>query len=446
MVLVGALARLGAFQNPCLPIYRERELRFVLGQVRPSVFIVPGTWRGVDYAAMAQGIVEELSPGGLDCEVVVADPALPAGDPTSLAAAIEPPPSGEEEVRWVFFSSGTTADPKGAMHTDASIAIGAIGLAESFEITEADRYGLVFPFTHIGGIGMLVVQLLTGCAAIAIEQYDPEASPVIFARHGITISAGGTPMALLSLQAQRRHPDVPLYPDLRVVMGGAAPKPPGLHAEVQHELGGRGAVSVYGLTEAPLAAVSSVRDPDEKLAIFEGRANRGAELRIVAEDGTVSPPGGVGEIRVRGALVCRGYLDPARNVDAFDRDGFFRTGDLGSLDPDGYLAVTGRLKDVIIRKGENISAKDVEDVLYEHPAVAEVAVIGLPDAERGERACAVVVVRDGSDPLDLPSIASFCREHGLAVQKIPEQLELMRELPRNASGKVLKYKLQEQFS
>ncbi len=157
------------------------------------------------------------------------------------------------------------------------------------------------------------------------------------------------------------------------------------------------------------------------------------------------PPGASGELRVRGPQVCRGYLDPKLDAEAFDADGYFRTGDLASLDAGGYLTITGRLKDVIIRKGENISAKEVEDVLYGHPAIADAAVVGLPDARTGERACAVVVLRAGA-ALDLAGIVDYCRGAGLAAQKIPEQLEITGELPRNASGKILKHELRARYA
>jgi acyl-CoA synthetase (AMP-forming)/AMP-acid ligase II len=280
-----------------------------------------------------------------------------------------------------------------------------------------------------------------------VERYDPAGTPAFFASQGMTLLAGGTPMAVLTLEAQRRQPERRLYPDLRIVFAGAAPKPPGLHAAVRRELGGRGAVSVYGLTEAPLAAVSSLTAPDDVLATCEGTANLGAELRIVdVETGDESAPGVVGEIRVRGQVATKGFLDPGRDQESFDADGFLRTGDLGSLDAGGNLTVSGRLKDVIIRKGENISAKEVEDVLFEHSSIAEVAVFGLPDEERGERCCAAVVLRRDAEPIDLVEIGEFCRANGLAVQKVPEQLEVVEVLPRNASGKVLKHELQEAYT
>ena len=329
----------------------------------------------------------------------------------------------------IFYTSGTTADPKGARHSDATIVAGARGVADRYEMVEADRYPVVFPFTHIGGVGMLAVQLLSGAGAIVLEQYDPERSPPLLRRHDVTIPAGGTPLALLYLQYQRRHPERRAFPKSRAVMTGAAPKPPGLDAELRDEIGGVGAVSVYGLTEAPFLVVGSVRDPAEKRAAAEGRAIDGVELRAVAEDGHVCASGEVGELRARGVVICDGYVNGARDADAFDDDGYFRTGDLGSIDADGFVTVSGRLKDVIIRKGENISAKEVEDVLYTHPKVAEVAVIGLPDPQLGERCCAVVLAADGADAPTIAELTACCAGAGLAKQKWPEQVEVVRRAP-----------------
>ncbi len=148
---------------------------------------------------------------------------------------------------------------------------------------------------------------------------------------------------------------------------------------------------------------------------------------------------------MKGPQVIRGYLDPALDADAFDDDGYFRTGDLGIVDEAGYVTITGRLKDVIIRHGENISAKEVEDLLYTHPAIADVAVIGLPDPKTGERACAVVAVRDGEE-FDFDAMVAFLREKELRTQAIPEQLELVDTVPRNPAGKILKTALRERFA
>ena len=170
------------------------------------------------------------------------------------------------------------------------------------------------------------------------------------------------------------------------------------------------------------------------------------QIRIVQPDGRLAGLDEDGEIRVRGPQLCKGYLDVALNAAGFDDDGFFRTGDIGRLDREGFLTITGRLKDVIIRKGENISAKEVEDLLFEHPQVAEAAVIGLPDPTTGERCCAVVVCADPNSPLEFESMVDFLKQRGLIAQKIPEQLEIVAELPRNPTGKVLKHELRARFA
>ena len=216
------------------------------------------------------------------------------------------------------------------------------------------------------------------------------------------------------------------------------------------------------MTECPIVAMNSVRDPDEKLAATEGRATRGVEIRVVRTrvksffasssasrselDGALAAPGEEGELRVRGPQLFRGYLDASLDPGAFDAEGFFRSGDLGFVDVDGYVVITGRLKDVIIRKGENISAKEVEDLLYTQPKVADVAVIGLPDPEVGERCCAVVACRDLADPLRFEEMIDHLTRQGLLRQKLPERLELVDAVPRNPTGKILKHELRRRFS
>jgi non-ribosomal peptide synthetase component E (peptide arylation enzyme) len=188
-------------------------------------------------------------------------------------------------------------------------------------------------------------------------------------------------------------------------------------------------------------------DSDEQLAHSDGKPVHGAELRVVTHDETEAAAGEDGEIRVRGPMVCKGYTDPVLSEEAFDERGYFRTGDVGHVRPDGHVVLTGRLKDIIIRKGENISAKEIEDMLYEHPKVGDVAVVGVADPERGERVCAVVETAAGADVITFAEMAGFLRAAGLMAQKIPEQLEVVDELPRNQTlNKVLKYKLREELA
>jgi non-ribosomal peptide synthetase component E (peptide arylation enzyme) len=186
-----------------------------------------------------------------------------------------------------------------------------------------------------------------------------------------------------------------------------------------------------------------VDDPDDKKANTDGRACPGVSIRTVM-DGVETARGVEGELRVKGGQVCMGYLDASLDAEAFDEDGWFRTGDLGIIDADGYISITGRLKDIIIRKGENISAKEIEDLLFAHPAVADVAVIGLPDTASGERACAVVVTKPDTS-LAFDEMVAYLKDAKLSVHKIPEQLEFVDSLPRNPSGKVLKKDLRATY-
>ena len=432
LVLVAALARLGAVQNPVLPIYRDRELRFMTAQTSARLLVVPPAWRGFDYPEMANAIAAERD--GLD--VLVVDRALPDGNPSALP----PPPTvpsapADLPTAWIFYTSGTTADPKGARHTDATIAAAAVAMNLALDLRAADRSALVFPFTHIGGITWLFSSLMTGCANICLERFDPAEAVAVLSREEVTLAGSGTPFHLAYLEAQRRQPGTPIFPAVRAFPGGGAPKPPQLHYDVKKELGGVGIVSGYGLTECPILAMGAVGDPDDELADTEGRTSPGVELRIAD-----------GELRVKGPQLFRGYVDASLDAEAFDEQGYFRTGDLGVVDDEGFVAITGRLKDVIIRKGENISAKEVEDLLYRHPKVADVAVIGLPDPALGERCCAVVASKDGSDPLAFSEMVDFLKNEGLTIQKVPEQLELVDVVPRNPTGKTLKHELRQRLS
>jgi acyl-CoA synthetase (AMP-forming)/AMP-acid ligase II len=349
-------------------------------------------------------------------------------------------------VRWLFYTSGTTADPKGAQHTDRTVMAAAVGMSVALQLTADDLGALVFPFTHIGGITWLMAGLMYGCSQVVVEAFDPPTTTPLMARHGVTLAGAGTPFHMAYLAAQRAQADTPLFPRVRAFPGGAAPKPPQLHYDLKAEAGGVGIVSGYGLTEAPILTMNKVTDPDDKLAHTEGAATPGVRLRVVTIEGKEAGPGEEGEIRARGPQLFRGYLDSSHDADAFDDDGWFRTGDLGNLDADGFITITGRLKDVIIRKGENISAKEVEDLLYTHPKVGDAAVIGLPDPALGERACAIVAPKDPADPLQFQEMVAFLRDKGLMTQKLPEQLEIVETLPRNPTGKILKHKLREEYS
>ena len=374
----------------------------------------------------------------------VVDDGLPDADPAGLPAA--PVVHGEAPVRWIYYTSGSTADPKGVCHTDGSLLAGGWGLAVALDLSPEDVGSVAFPYAHIGGPDYLVAMLSLGVPAVLLEAFVPSEALAVFRRHGVTMVGGSTAFYQAFLAEQRKHPDEPILPTLRLMSGGGAPKPPELHYEVQREIGGRGIAHGYGMTEVPMIAQGSPHDTDEQLAHTDGKPVVDCEVRIVGLDGAPAGPDAEGEIRVRGPMVFRGYTEPALTAEAFDADGFFRTGDLGKLRADGHVVVTGRLKDVIVRKGENISAKEIEDLLYTHPKVQDVAVIGLPDPARGERVCAVVLTVAGAEPLAFDELTAFCRDAGLMTQKIPEQLELRDDMPRAATGKIVKTKLRDEYA
>lgn len=439
LVLVAALSRLDAVQNPILPIYREREVGFVTRQADAKLLVVPSEFRGFDFEAMATELAQDKG----DMRVLVADRALPQGDPSTLPPLPDPLDADDQPVRWLFYTSGTTADPKGAQHTDASIAAVAWGMAQRLALIAQDRNALVFPFTHIGGITWLFSSLQSGCSNILMEAFHPDDTPEVLSREGVTLAGSGTVFHQAYLAYQRKHPQ-PVFPHVRGFPGGGAPKPPALVQEMR-DVFDAPVLSGYGLTEAPILTMADVSDTDEELALTEGKPMPGVELKLVTLDGRVAAQGEEGEIRAKAPQLMKGYLDSSLDADAFDDEGYFRTGDLGRIDERGNVVITGRLKDVIIRKGENVSAKEVEDLLYLHPAIVDVAVIGLPDPDSGERVCAVVQTAEGQEPVTFDGMVAHLKEQGLMTQKLPEQLEFIDVIPRNPSGKVLKHVLRDQY-
>ncbi|NUK24252.1 class I adenylate-forming enzyme family protein [Streptomyces lunaelactis] len=423
-----ALARIGAVQTPIIPFYRDREVGFALRESKAAFFAVPGTWRGFDHAGMAHRLALELPEPPL---VFEAYDTLPDGDP----AVLPPPPLTGRDVRWIYWTSGTTSDPKGVLHTDRSLIAGGSCLAHALRLSSDDVGSMAFPFAHIAGPDYTVMLLLYGFPAVMFEQFALPDALEGYRRHGVTVAGGSTASYSMFLTEQRKAPERPLIPSLRLLAGGGAPKPPEIYHSVVREMGCQ-LTHGYGMTEVPMITMGAPDDTVRNLATTEGRPPEGMEIRIVD-----------GEVRLRGEAVCQGYLDPAQTAAAFDGEGFFVTGDLGHVTESGHLVLTGRIKDVIIRKGENISAKEIEDLLHGHPAVADVAVIGLPDAERGERVCAVVEQPEGAQELSLGVVTAYLRGLGLSVHKLPEQLEVVEGLPRNETlRKVLKYKLRERYS
>jgi acyl-CoA synthetase (AMP-forming)/AMP-acid ligase II len=421
-----ALARLGAVQTPVIPLYRGAEVGQILDDSRPELILTPGDWRDFDYPALYRKL-------GAEVPMLTVYDELPEGDPGVLPPL---PPEDPDELRWIYYTSGTTSAPKGARHTDGTLIAGGLGMAWALDMQPTDVGSIAFPYAHIGGPDYLVTVLAAGFPALLVEQFALPDSLPAYRRNGVTMAGGSTVFYTAFLNEQRKQPKgEKVLPTLRILSGGGAPKPPELYFEVREELGCQ-LTHGYGMTEAPAITLGQPTDTEEQLAYSDGPPVRGLEVQV-AENG---------EMLLRGPMICKGYTSPELTAASFDEEGWLHTGDLGHVREDGHVVLTGRLKDLIIRKGENISAKEVEDLLYQHPAVGDVAVIGLPDRERGELVCAVVELAAGAEPLTLDQACEWLRTAGLMAQKLPERLEILPELPRNQTlRKVLKHELRARF-
>ncbi|HVV08181.1 class I adenylate-forming enzyme family protein [Amycolatopsis sp.] len=436
-----ALARLGALQMPLLMMYRERELGALLAAGRPQLVLVPGQWRGTDYTALVRDTSARV---GLRTEIVTAGPGGPAPhDPTAI---LPEPPAEAQQPRWAYATSGSSGVPKAALHNDRGVlAAAASVVARTGAGTRAGDVGCIaFPIGHLGGTQYLTITLLTGTPTLLVEAFDPARTLATFEQHGVTIIGGSTALYQTVLAERRRTGRHPV-PALRLLTGGGAPLSAALYHELRAELGVEVA-HCYGMTEALMVAVADPADGDELLATTDGKLIDGLHGRVVAPGGdAVLGPGEEGEMQVRGVVVTTGYTDPAHDAAAFTADGWLRTGDLVRMSATGHVAVTGRIKDVIIRKGENISALEIEELLLAEPEIAEAAVIGLPDAERGELVCAVVRPADPGARLTLGELTGRLRAAGLITRKLPERLEIVDAMPMTGLGKIAKNELGARF-
>lgn len=420
-VMLVACARLGVVQNPIIPMLRNAEVGHISSQIGTDLLIVPKVWRGFDHSAMADEL--GLSSWSTEYETPIdAGSALrlPMGDPANLPA----PPTTDHDCRWIYFSSGTTAAPKGVRHTDISAIASGASLSERLGFGPDDVYPIAWPFTHIGGIAMLVTALRTGVRLVLFDVFDPSSTADRMAAHGPTMLGSAVPFFRAFLDAQHRHGAEPLFPRVRGCVGGGAPIPGEVNQELMDTFGVAGVVGAYGLTEFPNCTCEWFDGPDVGTDV--GPAGPGVEARVID-----------GELQLRGTQCFLGYVDESLNAAAFTDDGWFRTGDLAEISDEGRIRIVGRLKDVVIRNAENISATEVEEAVLFHPSIADVAVIGLPDVRTGERVCAAVVLEAGRS-IDVPGLAEHCISLGLAKYKCPEQIVVIDAIERNPMGKIQK--------
>jgi acyl-CoA synthetase (AMP-forming)/AMP-acid ligase II len=324
------------------------------------------------------------------------------------------------------------------------VIAGSAGVVGMVGANSSDVDPIAFPIAHIGGAAMLATGLLTGMRLVLFETFDPATTPRAIAAHNPTFLGTATPFFVAFLEAQRAQGDRPLFPSVRGCLAGGAPVTAELSRQVHDTFGLAGIANAWGMTEFPCATSPSLTAAPEVLDHTVGPPVPGVAVRAVDSHGVELAAGQEGELLLKGPQCFLGYADPALDADAFDHEGWLRTGDLGLIDADGNVRVTGRTKDAIIRNAENISALEIENALATHPAVADVAVIGIPDPRTGERVCAVVVPAT-ADGVTLESLVRHCQSRGLSRYKHPEHLVVVETLPRNQFGKVIKKELRAAF-
>ena len=435
-VIQVAVGLCGAVLLPVVMIYGPRELDFVLRRSAASAVVLPREHRGRPHADTVLGGLSALP--ALKFAVVVGDDA-PGYGAVGYAELLRQPggayrqPSPDPGDRAVMmYTSGTTAEPKGVQHSHRTLLAEATSQVYTLNGPGARHLGL-FPPGHMAGLLSLLRILLLGTPTVVVEAWDAALAATLIDRHAVT-SCGGAPVQLSGLLDQQAAGTATLA-TLRECLTGAAPVPPSLIERAA--AAGVTAFRSYGSSEHPTVSAGTIADPLARRAGTDGRLLAGNQVRLVDADGRDAADGAAGEILTCGPELFTGYTDPVLNAAAFLPGGWFRTGDVGRLDSAGYLTVADRLKDIIIRGGENISAKEVEDLLVTHPAVADVAVIPVPDPALGERVCAVVVARPGFT-FDVGQAREHFSAAGAARQKTPEVVVLVDELPRTPSGKVRK--------
>jgi 3-phosphoshikimate 1-carboxyvinyltransferase len=444
VTLALAALRIGAVCEPLMPIFRERELRFMLAESQARVLVVPDRFRGRDHLGMALGLRAELPGiehlvvlgGRLDGVATSWEELAASASGTAVLDARRP---ASRDIAQLLFTSGTSGEPKGAQHRHDVLNRAADAHIRHFGLGAGDVIYVPSPLAHQTGFlyGMWIA-LRLGVPQVLQESWDPGIAMGAMRQAGVTFVQAATPFLADLVRLSEETGQRPERLRTFVATGAAVPRELARQARetLQAEVGG-----AWGTTESCLGAAFAPGDPPEKAWSADGRPLDNVELRIVDDDGRPLPPNEEGHFEVRTDCLFVGYLNrPELTREALTPDGFYRTGDLAQLDNDGYLRITGRVKDVINRGGEKVPVAEIEQLLYEHPAVRDVAIVAMADERLGERACAFVVLEPGSG-LDFTEMQQYLDAKAVTKTYWPERLEVVRELPKTPSGKIQKYVL-----
>lgn len=440
-----AILKLGAVINPLPVTYGRAELAFVLDKCRSKALLVAARFRSADYTAMVAALDPSLTAGLTIVRIGEGEyaPGVSYEEALAHAPLADVHAGNADDVAAVLFTSGTESRAKGGVHTHNTILFGERAMAAALHVTDADVAFMASPVSHATGfLHGFAMTLTTGGTLSLLDVFSGTAAAAQMRAHRCTWTMGATPFladTVAALQAQGTT-----LPDLRYFLCGGAPVP---EAPVRAAAAiGLRVLSIYGATESPPHTIVHPEDPLENSWLSDGRPLAGIEMRIVDADGRDVAPGQVGEQWSRGPNTFLGYLDePGMTRSTLDAEGWVHSGDLARALPDGSVRIAGRLKDIIVRGGQNISVAEVENYLASHPAVQSVAVVGVPHPRLGETGCAVVVPRPGQAPT-LEDLTGFLAGQGVAKFKLPERLELWPSLPATPSGKIQKFLIRQQLA
>jgi cyclohexanecarboxylate-CoA ligase len=339
----------------------------------------------------------------------------------------------------LMFTSGTTGSPKGVMHCLNTLLACNIALAGRFGLDASDTMLVCSPLGHMTGFAAaMLLGLKIGASVIFQDVWEPKRGVGIMANEGVTYSAGAA--TFLADMCEAVAAGAPKPGRLRKFLCAGAPIPPAVIDRVYRELDLK-VCSLWGMTESLSSTLTEPERALEKSSKTDGRPLDGVAVKVLRMDGSPAQVGERGLLKVRGAQMCLGYYKRP-DMEPFDAEGWFDTGDMAYMDDEGYIRIDGRIKDIIIRGGENVPVFDIENLLFKHPAVFSAAIVGYPDPRLGERACAFVVLRPGQS-LDLAAVQAIMAEHKVAKQYWPERVEIIDDLPKTPAGKVRKFQLRE---
>ncbi|EHK7427311.1 medium-chain fatty-acid--CoA ligase [Escherichia coli] len=444
-VIYLACLKIGAVSVPLLPSWREAELVWVLNKCQAKMFFAPTLFkqtRPVDLILPLQNQLPQLQ------QIVGVDKLAPAtsslslsqiiADNTPLTTAIT---VHGDELAAVLFTSGTEGLPKGVMLTHNNILASERAYCARLNLTWQDVFMMPAPLGHATGfLHGVTAPFLIGARSVLLDIFTPDACLALLEQQRCTCMLGATPFVYDLLNLLEKQPaDLSA---LRFFLCGGTTIPKKVARECQQR--GIKLLSVYGSTESSPHAVVNLDDPLSRFMHTDGYAAAGVEIKVVDDARKTLPPGYEGEEASRGPNVFMGYFDePELTARALDEEGWYYSGDLCRMDEAGYIKITGRKKDIIVRGGENISSREVEDILLQHPKIHDACVVAMPDERLGERSCAYVVLKAPHHSLSLEEVVAFFSRKRVAKYKYPEHIVVIEKLPRTASGKIQKFLLRK---